>query len=330
MHMRHSRRWACALLALTLALAPAGCAVQQDLTPVLEAGTPAASAAPFEAAASADPSAGAASPEPASPTPGSAAETPAAAPAASPSAAPSAAPSATPAATPAATPSAAPSATPEVQKASLETGEAGGLDYWLYAPSGARDGLPLIVYLHGGSGRGDDLELVMEAESLPKFLRDGDLALSAYVVMPQLPSGETGWNGVTEGLEELIDAVVEECGADAGRVSLTGHSMGGTGAFAVAAALPGRFSCVAPLSGSVRDTREMRAALADLPVWAIAGAQDDVVDPAAARDFLAALRAVNPDARYTEVEDAGHFDLPARAYLDGEVGLVRWLLSHER
>lgn len=40
MHMRHSRRWACALLALTLALAPAGCAAQQDLTPVLEAGTP--------------------------------------------------------------------------------------------------------------------------------------------------------------------------------------------------------------------------------------------------------------------------------------------------
>lgn len=324
MHMRHSRRWACALLALTLALAPAGCAVQQDLTPVLEAGTPAASAAPSEApTATPAPSAGAASPE-------SAAEAPTAAPAATPSAAPSAAPSATPTATPAATPSAAPSATPEVQKASLETGEAGGLDYWLYAPPGARDGLPLIVYLHGGSGRGDDLELVMEAESLPQFLRDGDLVPSAYVLMPQLPGGETGWNAVTEGLAELIDTVVEDCGADADRVSLTGHSMGGTGAFAVAAALPGRFSCAAPLSGSVRDTREMRAALADLPVWAIAGAQDDVVDPAAARDFLAALRAVNPDARYTEVEDAGHFDLPARAYLDGEIGLVRWLLSHER
>ena len=319
MRMRDSRRWACALLALTLALAPAGCAAQQDLTPVLEAGTPVASAAPSEAAASAVPSAGAASPE-------SAAEAPAATPAATPSAAPSAAPSTTPSASP----SAAPSASPEAEEASLETGEAGGLDYWLYAPSGARDDLPLIVYLHGGSGRGDDLELVMEAESLPKFLRDGDLAPSAYVVMPQLPSGETGWNGVTEGLAELIDAVVEDCGADADRVSLTGHSMGGTGAFAVAAAMPGRFSCVTPLSGSVRDSREMRAALADLPVWAIAGAQDDVVDPAAARDFLAALRAVNPDARYTEVEDAGHFDLPARASLDGEIGLVRWLLSHER
>ena len=321
MRMRDSRRWACALLALTIALAPAGCAAQQDLTPVLEAGTPAASAAPSEAAASAAPSAGTASPEAASPAPESAAEAPAATPAATPSAAASAAPPATPTATPAATPSASPlatpSTTPEAEGASLETGEAGGLDYWLYAPPGARDGLPLIVYLHGGSGRGDDLELVMEAESLPKFLRDGDLALSAYVVMPQLPSGEAGWNGVTEGLAELIDAVVEDCGADADRVSLTGHSMGGTGAFAVAAALPGRFSCVAPLSGSVRDSREMRAALADLPVWAIAGAQDDVVDPAAARDFLAALRAVNPDARYTEVEDAGHFDLPARACLDG-------------
>ena len=65
MHKRDSRRWACALLALTLALAPAGCAVQQDLTPVLAAGTPA---------------------------PVSAAEAPAAALAATPSAAPSAAP----------------------------------------------------------------------------------------------------------------------------------------------------------------------------------------------------------------------------------------------
>lgn len=66
MHMRDSRRWACALLALTLALAPAGCAAQQDLTPVLEAGTPADSAAPLA--------------------------TPTATPAATPSAAPSAAP----------------------------------------------------------------------------------------------------------------------------------------------------------------------------------------------------------------------------------------------
>lgn len=102
MRMRDSRRWACALLALTLALAPAGCAAQQDLPPVLEAGTPAASAAPSEAAASAAPSAGTASPE-------SAAEAPTA--------------------TPAATPSATPSASPEAEEASLETGEAGGLDY---------------------------------------------------------------------------------------------------------------------------------------------------------------------------------------------------------
>ena len=58
MRMRDSRRWACALLALTLALAPAGCAAQQDLTPVLEAGTPAATpAATPSASPSATPSA---------------------------------------------------------------------------------------------------------------------------------------------------------------------------------------------------------------------------------------------------------------------------------
>ena len=36
--------------------------------------------------------------------------------------------------------------------------------------------MPLILYLHGGSGKGDDLELVTQADSLPQYLQNGQLA----------------------------------------------------------------------------------------------------------------------------------------------------------
>lgn len=41
------------------------------------------------------------------------------------------------------------------------------IGYWLYTPAGAVENMPLILYLHGGSGKGDDLELVTQADSLP-------------------------------------------------------------------------------------------------------------------------------------------------------------------
>lgn len=211
----------CAALALSLSLLVSACAAPVE--PILSAtNAPAASTTP-----AASPSAAADPPAPAASPTASSAPTPTAAP--SPTAAPG---------------------------SPLTEGEASGLAYLLYAPAG--EDLPLVIYLHGGSGRGDDLSLLLEAESLPKYLEEGELAPKALVLMPQLPKSMNGWAEAASDLDGLIDEIVKAYDADAGRVSLTGHSMGGTGAFAVAAALPDRFSRVAPLSGSVRDTRDTR------------------------------------------------------------------------
>ena len=63
------------------------------------------------------------------------------------------------------------------------------IGYWLYTPAGAVENMPLILYLHGGSGKGDDLELVTQADSLPQYLQNGQLAPEAYVLILQLPAG---------------------------------------------------------------------------------------------------------------------------------------------
>lgn len=126
------------------------------------------------------------------------------------------------------------------------------LDYWLYTPKNPAEDMPLIVYLHGGSGKGNDLEKILDEGSLPGYLWSGQLSPVAYMLIPQLPESCKGWTDRAEVLMKRISHVEADCAIDSDRVSLTGHSMGGTGAWAVALAYPWTFSAVAPLSAACR------------------------------------------------------------------------------
>lgn len=44
------------------------------------------------------------------------------------------------------------------------------LDDWLYTPENPMEDMPLIVYLHGGSGKGNGLEKILDEGSLPGYL----------------------------------------------------------------------------------------------------------------------------------------------------------------
>lgn len=126
------------------------------------------------------------------------------------------------------------------------------LDYWLYTPENPAEDMPLIVYLHGGSGKGNDLKKILDEGSLPGYLWSGQLSPAAYVLIPQLPESCKGWTDRAEALMKRISHVDADCAIDSDRVSLTGHSMGGTGSWAVALAYPRTFSAVAPLSAACR------------------------------------------------------------------------------
>ena len=203
------------------------------------------------------------------------------------------------------------------------------LRYLLRAPAGAAEAedLPLIVYLHGGSAKGDDLSLLTEGDGFPQYLADGRLGdVAAYVVMPQLSQQARGWAEAAGALSALLDQLCAEVAIDPNAICLTGHSMGGTGCWAVAAAMPERFCCAVPLSGSIRISPENIAALSSLPVWAFVGDADDIVDPSASIRFVEALHAAGGDARVTVIPGADHFAVP-QAYLNAEWDIVGWMLA---
>lgn len=210
--------------------------------------------------------------------------------------------------------------------ASMEKINVSGLKCWLYAPKDAAEGMPLIVYLHGATGKGNDLDTLLEAEGFTQWLAEGTLGdVPAYVLIPQLPSDKKDWLAIKKDVVSAIQETVEACQADSSNVSLTGFSMGGAGTWNVAVSYPELFRCIAPCSGGVRANKAALSALGDMKIWTFVGTEDTVVKPQSAINFIEQLARSNSRASITEFEGAAHTDVPALVYLSDEIDLIRWL-----
>ena len=211
---------------------------------------------------------------------------------------------------------------------SINTSQLGTFRYWLYTPSDPTENMPLIVYLHGGSGKGDDLNLITAVDGFPQYLQSGQLGdVRAYVVIPQLPSTQKGWVNAAESISGLIDHTVSTYKINRNNISLTGHSMGGTGTWNLACTYPSLFARIAPLSGSIRNTPDIIDNLKSIPVRAFVGSADTIVPPDSSKEVIAALKAAGGSAEITVFDGADHFSVPSLAFLDTNIDLIGWLIG---
>ena len=207
----------------------------------------------------------------------------------------------------------------------------GTFRYWLYTPSDPVPDMPLIVYLHGGSGKGDDLNLITAVDGFPKYLQSGELGdVRAYVVIPQLPSSMKGWANAGSAVFELIQITVSKFGINKNNISLTGHSMGGTGTWALATAYPTLFARIAPLSGSINTTDDAVAKLKNIPVRAFVGSADTIVPPESTLEIISVLKSAGADAEVTVFDGADHFTVPSLTYTDSSIDMIGWLIGNSK
>ena len=200
-----------------------------------------------------------------------------------------------------------------------------GVNYWLYTPENPTADMPLIVYLHGGSGKGDDLELITGVDGFPQYIRDGVISCDGYIIFPQCPSSQKGWKTMGGKIENLIRYTCATYGLCDEKVSLTGHSMGGTGTWSLALDKPDLFYKIAPMSGSVTVSDSNLEILSNIPVWAFVGDNDKIVAPDTSIAMIQALQELGADAKLTVLEGADHFAVPGLGYLESDV--IRWLIS---
>lgn len=214
------------------------------------------------------------------------------------------------------------------QKHSMETVELDAFGYWLYAPENPTENMPLIVYLHGANGRGEDLNLVVADEDFPKYLQSGELGdVRAYVLIPQLPADLRSWSDISDSLYSLIRKIISDLSIDTENISLAGFSMGGTAVWELAAEYPDLFARIAPLAGSARGVLEQVSALQEIPVRAFVGAADTVIAPNSSEQMVAELKKAGADAQITVLDGADHVSVPSLVYHDESIRLVEWLVG---
>ena len=206
-------------------------------------------------------------------------------------------------------------------------------NYLLYLPEnyGQNDRRwPLLVYLHGGGGVGDDPKRLAHYPMVQRLEREQNFPF--VVVTPQCPAGEPKGHGPlgdtwTEHAE-MVDALIEELlrtfRLDRRRVVLVGHSMGGYGAWYLAHRYPDRFAAVAPMAGPGVTWWTYRAQ--DIPFWVFHGEQDEAVPIEESEGLVAKLKEIGGDVRFTRYPEGGH---AVRDPFD-EDELFDWLLEQSR
>ncbi|HEX8280905.1 MAG TPA: alpha/beta fold hydrolase [Chthoniobacterales bacterium] len=199
------------------------------------------------------------------------------------------------------------------------------LPYLLFLPasysSDPNRDWPLVLYLHGGSLRGDDVERLRRMGLPHRLETDRDFPFIA--VAPLCPEGEI-WTD-TEALIRLLDQVASEHRVDAKRIYVIGHSMGGRGALYTAFKHPERFAGVVALS-PVSPITAWAKHLRHVPLWLIHGANDTAAPIADSDELITAMEKAGGQPRYTRLADRDHFILD----VFDKNAVFDWLLEHSR
>ena len=212
--------------------------------------------------------------------------------------------------------------------------------YRLFRPPNydPRKRYPLIVFLHGASGRGtDNLTQLTGSRTIgTTFWTDTERQSRhpAFVIAPQVDGKKHDnwvrqWRrpaaGLTEPLEmlvELLPQLAREFPIDPSRLYLTGYSMGGFGTWIGISRHPELFAGALPICGG-GDPSPVSASRT--PVWAFHGTADRIVPVRRSREMVKALKSAGSKPRYNEYNGVGH-SVWERAF--EEPDLEEWLFSN--
>lgn len=178
---------------------------------------------------------------------------------------------------------------------------------------------PLILFLHGGGERGDDLAKV-KANGPPRLIAKGK-KLPFIVVSPQIPLEEL-WD--PDLLVWMLKDIIKNYKVDEERIYLTGLSIGGLGTWETDEKYPEMFAAIAPVSGWGDPLQLWK--IRHTPVWIFHGAKDPVVPVIASRVMADSLKQFD-NVKLTIYPNGGH-ERWNETYDNAK--LYDWFLDHKR
>lgn len=180
---------------------------------------------------------------------------------------------------------------------------------------------PLVIFLHGASLCGRDLQKVRHYGTIDALERG--LKLDAFVIAPQNPGG--AWSPSKVG--QLIDWCEENYPIDTTRIYVLGMSLGGFGTIDVAAEFPDRIAAAIALCGG--NTTKKISNLNQLPLVIAHGTADRAVPCRNSENIVNTMkqtRGEQPDRLiWMKMKGRTHGDLARYFYLQD---VYRWLFAH--
>jgi predicted peptidase len=198
------------------------------------------------------------------------------------------------------------------------------LQYLLFLPKDyekSTNQWPLILYLHVGSIRGEDISQMKRLGLTGKVEADPNFPF--IVVSPQCHSGEI-WSDA-DALAAILDEVASRYRVDPDRVFVTGHSMGGRGALCAAYKMPDRFAAVVSLA-PVSPITAWGGKLASIPLWLFHGSNDQFTPLKEVEELVRGTEAAGGHPQLTVLAERDHYILDVYNRPD----LYKWIAQQKR
>ena len=173
--------------------------------------------------------------------------------------------------------------------------------FWIQVPEKqAEEKLPLLLFLHGKSLSGTDINRVKRYGVLRAIEKGRNIP--AIVVAPQLASGS--WN--PDKVLELIEYIQKNYPIDEQRIYVCGMSLGGYGTLHFAGKYPDKITAAVAICGGGNEKDGCR--LATVPLWIQHGDADTIVPLSESEKMYDAIKKcnINADVTLTVIKGGNH------------------------
>jgi predicted peptidase len=197
-------------------------------------------------------------------------------------------------------------------------------NFWISLPADTvlKSKPPILIFLHGKSLSGSDLNMVRRYGVIHEI--DKGRSFPAIVVAPQVPYGKS-WE--PKKIKKLLEYVQSQYVTDSNRVYVTGMSLGGYGTLQFAGTYPELVTAAVALcgGGNVNDAYN----LSQVPIWIQHGNRDNAVPISESTKMVKAITECEggEKLKYTIVEGAGHGDLE-KAFRTEEI--YEWMFQYNK
>ncbi|HYO81364.1 MAG TPA: PHB depolymerase family esterase [Bryobacteraceae bacterium] len=195
--------------------------------------------------------------------------------------------------------------------------------YRLYVPAkydSARP-TPLVMALHGMGG--DENTLFDRYGS--RALQDSAEKHGWIVAAPKGRESASMYRGSAE--QDVLDVMAEvrrDYNIDAGRIYMTGHSMGAYGTWSIAQNHPTLFAALGPVSGG--GSPALMEKIRHIPQYVVHGDNDKTVPVTSSRSMVEAGKKAGSSIEYVEIAGGGHNEV----FMPAIPGIFDFFAKHSK